>query len=81
MRLIDADALILKSFKVIIPNEYKSSWVVLEKDIRCAPMIGLSGEWIQSIKQGKFSCSICKKWSNDKYNYCPNCGAKMSEGV
>ena len=27
----------------------------------------------------KFRCSLCLEMSNKKYNYCPNCGAKMDE--
>lgn len=24
-----------------------------------------------------FKCSICNEWANQRYDYCPNCGAKM----
>lgn len=24
-----------------------------------------------------YECSICKNWSREDYNYCPDCGAKM----
>ena len=43
-----------------------------------------SGEWQRVDEQPYFRkhyhkvcCSICHKRGNEKYNYCPNCGAKM----
>ena len=43
------------------------------------------GQWEETIKHGMLSasnnigcvCSCCCKWSDNDYNYCPNCGAKM----
>lgn len=43
------------------------------------------GKWEETIKHGMLSasnnigcvCSCCCKWSDNDYNYCPNCGAKM----
>ncbi len=45
------------------------------------------GEWKVYGKQGGIPitdmCSNCRyemKWYKDKYNFCPNCGARMSGG-
>ena len=42
------------------------------------------GEWKSMGDCGVTECSICK-WSIEEYvgdyNYCPNCGARMDEGV
>ena len=35
-----------------------------------------SGKWIYKTMEGQF-CSICDEQSVWKFNYCPNCGAKM----
>ena len=36
------------------------------------------GHWIYKTMEGQF-CSICGEQSVWKFNYCPNCGAKMVE--
>lgn len=36
------------------------------------------GEWIYKSMKGQF-CSVCDMQSVWKYNYCPNCGARMDE--
>ena len=33
------------------------------------------GEWID-FKNG-WKCNACKKWSSERSNFCPNCGAEM----
>jgi len=37
-----------------------------------------TGHWIYKTTEGQF-CSICDGQSVWKFNYCPNCGAKMKE--
>ena len=37
-----------------------------------------TGHWIYKTMEGQF-CSICGEQSVWKFNYCPNCGAKMVE--
>ena len=46
------------------------------------------GEWERVDEQPYFRkhyhtvcCSVCHKKGNEKYNYCPNCGAKMKGGT
>lgn len=42
-----------------------------------APVV--HGKWISNDEWWEFICSVCKKPfdSVKRYNYCPNCGAKM----
>ena len=41
-----------------------------------------SGRWIDAREQcGSFVCSKCEYQSMAKYNYCPDCGAKMNGGA
>ena len=47
------------------------------------------GEWVKDEEQSKghietiYTCSACHNFSawgeTEKYNYCPNCGAKMGD--
>ena len=41
------------------------------------------GDCLVSIDYEDWRCSVCgivfEQWSIPKYNYCPNCGAKMTE--
>ena len=43
-----------------------------------------TGEWIYSTKQLEivpmWECSCCRMRMPKKFNYCPNCGAKMCKG-
>ena len=34
------------------------------------------GEWIDAKNAG-WKCTVCGKWSNGQYDYCPHCGARM----
>lgn len=41
------------------------------------------GEWIMnktSARGRNYTCTICKKVSRNKFDFCPNCGADMREG-
>lgn len=39
------------------------------------------GRWIDAREQcGSFMCSECEYQSVAKYNFCPNCGARMEMG-
>ena len=45
------------------------------------------GKWVPSKFSGIMTCSVCKdcllenEWiTRGKWNYCPNCGAKMDKG-
>lgn len=50
--------------------------------IRSMPTIDadpvVHGRWLPPVV-GKYGClcSVCKKQSDNGYDYCPNCGAKM----
>ena len=47
------------------------------------------GRWDKPVEHGLpyaanhlgVVCSYCCKWSDNDYNYCPNCGAKMDGGA
>lgn len=36
-------------------------------------------KWNTFFKQDVWHCDVCEKGSPWKYDYCPNCGAKMGE--
>ena len=58
---------------------YKRGYEAGQRDAR------KKGRWEMPSKYGmshKFNhlglvCSKCQKWSDNDYNYCPNCGADM----
>lgn len=85
MRLIDADALKNADFQ-----DFSNTDVMAAID--AAPTIDAEpvrrGRWVNkndmAFGYGAISgkCSVCGKYSgawliNDRYNYCPYCGAKM----
>lgn len=95
MRLIDADALEEGKFHSIedwTPVE-KASWQwgwndAIDAIISNAPTVDpiKHGHWIEIDTQyvDETKCSVCgvieyfnKEWK--RFNYCPNCGAKMDE--
>ena len=48
----------------------------------------VQGEWQKVEEQPYFRkhydtvcCSVCRKKGNRKWNFCPNCGARMKGGV
>ena len=56
-------------------------------DIDAVPVA--HGRWDKPVEHGLpyaanhlgVVCSYCCKWSDNDYNYCPNCGAKMDGGA
>lgn len=85
MRLIDADKLERKEF---YGNEYCFDYVDAE-DIDNAPTVNavevVHGRWVPTkvpFMNECEDCSVCgyrTVWGH-RYNYCPNCGAKMDGG-
>lgn len=49
--------------------------------IRLRAQLPKEGEWETTDNRwgcGKYRCTVCNSYENDKRNYCPNCGAKMN---
>ena len=46
------------------------------------PMV--HGRWTFYSSYGEdeyeYECSVCNEWANQRYTYCPNCGAHMKDG-
>lgn len=42
------------------------------------------GRWTFYSSYGEdeyeYECSVCNEWANQRYTYCPNCGAHMKDG-
>ena len=88
MRLIDADALIDRQFKNDISYNAFRALVQRQPTIDAVPVV--HGEWKDVMTEpwctfDECKCSVCgvveyfnKGWK--KFNYCPNCGAKMDGG-
>ena len=93
MRLIDADTLLEKKQKFWIdtPAVFDHSdgyyvTAVYTSDIEKAPTIDVNSEPIYHAKWLQFTlgsvityCSRCGASGNQRYKYCPNCGATMDE--
>jgi hypothetical protein len=92
-RLIDANAIeakIEKNFRRLVASQNKPdlaaalSYVgdlIIEAPTVDAVEV-VHGRWID-VNGRKYLgsyCSHCNKWCDYKYNYCPNCGAKMNGG-
>lgn len=84
MRLIDADALL----KDIADYPYGYRGMIKDTIARQPTVEPKHGHWIEVDTQyiDKTKCSNCgvveffnKGWK--RFNYCPNCGAKMDEVV
>lgn len=47
-----------------------------------APVV--HGRWTFYSSYGEdeyeYECSVCNEWANQRYTYCPNCGAHMKDG-
>ena len=94
-RYIDADALtddILKSAVMIDDTGIQTGYEIAIELIKRQPTIDAEpvrhGKWIKADSQQYFrkhypcfTCSECgyRKDSQKKWNYCPNCGARMDK--
>lgn len=81
MKLIDAD-------KLPHYNGYSYSALEIAHEVENAPAVDavpvVHGHWIECPlkrypKEHIDVCSVCNGKALAKYNYCPNCGAKMDE--
>ena len=90
-RLIDADALGLNDFEIILcDGSYKEALKMLLNKIETAPTVEerKTGEWIhirdEENGNGLYECPICHRGDihapEVKVNFCWNCGAKMEGG-
>lgn len=90
MRLIDADALREVWLEWDIYDEIEANTVLYSIDDQ--PTINPEdlrpkGRW-EAPAEHRFSfkgkhlgtiCSCCCSWSDNQYDFCPNCGARMEE--
>lgn len=83
MRLIDADAYL---GKVCTYNEtgcgsckLQTKCPVDETTVDAVPV--KHGQWLLNKYNGIsiWHCSECRMTGNERYDYCPNCGARMDE--
>lgn len=93
MRLIDADALIkkMKHWKEhevsdgLIGEGIKAGYDAAMICVSEMPTVEKHGHWIGKPIAGYslVRCSVCFAFANniERWNYCPNCGAKMDEEV
>ena len=88
-RLIDANALKKEAW----PERYTGEGIIYVEDVDKAPTVDavevVHGRWEpRQDVIGFVRCSVCHDcniygdWAEGKkWNYCPNCGAKMDGGV
>ena len=87
--MIDADMI----YQDLLPYSNKTREFVM-KIINAQPTVEPQsrprGKWhdktikikgAHGLAYGRYGCSTCKKKFPNKSNYCPNCGADMSEEV
>ena len=65
-------------------EELKGADLVMEWVNNASPVTQKSGKWITTrtfMHDGEYYCDRCKcdAPNNEKWDYCPNCGAKMVE--
>ena len=70
----------------IEPLSYRQA-EALDMAIEALSADAVHGEWQRVDEQPYFRkhyykvcCSVCHKQGSEKYNYCPNCGARMYKG-
>ena len=89
MRIIDADRFYNEQFARCYNSiPYVGTCTMdnspLWKELDDAPTLDAEpirhGEWIESKVGGYDKCSVCGDPTLAKYNFCPNCGAKMDGG-
>lgn len=88
MRLIDADKILYFKGKDIIGKDaYMTQKDVIDEmpTVDARPI--RHGHW-ERLYANNYKCSVCGSWWTDdgdtyliEFNYCPNCGAKMDEGI
>lgn len=92
-RLIDADAIGLNDFEIIMcDGDYKEALKMLLNKIETAPTVEERkvGKWIEKLKEEYqtfcecvcSNCGVVEYFNNGwkRFNYCPVCGAKMEGG-
>lgn len=88
--LISRKAL-LEDIKVASGNDFMGTMVAgtLTRFVKKQPAIDAApvvhGRWIFNQEQWTWDCTNCKGWVGSgvrisRYEYCPNCGAKMDGG-
>lgn len=77
---------IIETFRLIFDSpEVENKEVLLgaiDKAIEALKNERPHGEWIMnktSARGRNYTCTICKKVSRNKFDFCPNCGADMRE--
>ena len=97
VRLIDANELKAKLYSLLKIEEAPPMFIEgLETALAVADVANtidavpvVHARWDKPVEHGLpyaanhlgVVCSYCCKWSDNDYNYCPNCGAKMDGGA
>lgn len=87
MRLINADKLVeYKASGILDLTEWQKGWndaidTIMGETPTVDAVVVRHGYWVKKwntfFKQDVWHCDVCEKGSPLKYDYCPNCGAKM----
>lgn len=64
-------------------NREKMALLACVSSIPAADVAPVRHGWWKDPAVGVYGClcSVCKKQSDNCFNYCPNCGAKMDGGI